>query len=634
MRFLRVLLILLVIIYCTYAGGIYIFLSTSVFEKWVVLGPKEGILTVETGWSFIPGKIELRGVHLEIEDPNIHLYVDLPQAHLRVRLLKIFEKEVSIIHMQGPNGNEGAVSARLDLRSDLERKKYILEKKAIEKNEQSDGVTDGTWVIHMDRVNLPKFSGLSLGEWKYVGDAEVTGGFRLRPGQEAEIFQSRLSLNGGSITGAAKQVYGKADVRINRFSVPDVNGSEVYRYIHAHLEGKGTIDHIRFLNPTLAATSRVSLDQGAGKFQASVDVAAGIIQPGSKVAVQSNQIALKIEDHIISGKGTALWKVSKSKIKKPVAVLRLDLKKIKITRKRGLPLAHDGTLLATATTQDLDLINPFKKFVAMFQLAHVRINHLPRWNSLMPIGLTLEDGYGEFNFEANASSGKNMLSSKNKSHQGKLSVRLNQLKGKHGPASFSSRTPFFVTAKLLPMNLGSNEWEAEEIHVVGRDFNFKFPRTTKVKEKSDWTFHAYVERVKYKSSKKNYSLIGHGRVWMRDSWPVLEWLNQQNEISSFLYSAALKDSIRVVTDFSMHPGEVMFQNLEIQLGSNLSARGEIQLLDSGVNGAFVAGQGFLTVGVKLDHSKVSYSLFSGNDWLENEISKLRQGKIPRSTNIP
>lgn len=601
------------------------FLSTPIFEKLVVLGEREGILTLESGWSIIPGRIELKQVHLEVEDHNIHLFVDIPRAHAKVRLSKIFKKEANIIQLDGPVGEEGEIQVRLALRTDAEKKKYVAEKKQIEQAGNEGGsITHGTWTIHIEQVDLSQFKELIFDKWKYVGKAQVTGGFKLTPGKVAEIFQSRLNLEGGSVEGFAKEVTGAADVRIDRFMVPDVEGSEVYRYVHAQVDGRAKVEHIRFFNQALASTSYASLDDGAGNFRVFGKIESGYIQPGTHASINSEKISLKLKNYVVTGKGKADWNVTQTQKQPATGKLKLNLKNLKITKHRGLPLAHDGSLQASAATQDLDLVDPFNDFVAYLNLAKVKINHLTRWNALMPMGLSFEDGYGSFNLYANAHSGLKAKTKNTYAKPGELTLSLRSLKGLQGTTLFTVQSPLFLTADIDPVYLGKGEWSAKNVHLIGREIDFKFKKETKTQNLTPWHFHVYLDEAKFKERGKKYSLTGRARVWLKNSWPVLEWINQQEELSGFVYSAALKDSIRLITDFSMQPDEIAFQNIELELGKHLQAHGELYISGTKLRGALVAGQGFMTVGIKLQESKTSYSLFAGKDWLEYELEQLHQ----------
>src|SRR3989338_9015426 len=154
MRFSKYLAALLLGSYLLYLTAVFTLLSTTLLERLIDLNPHTAQVTIQRGWSWIPGVVEIRDANIEVQDQNMHLYVTIPAAKARVSLFGLISRRLEISELE----SEPGIISRIELRTPAEKRKYIAEEKP--ELEPSD-----PWELLIRGIVLREIAHLQVGKW-------------------------------------------------------------------------------------------------------------------------------------------------------------------------------------------------------------------------------------------------------------------------------------------------------------------------------------------------------------------------------------------------------------------------------------------------------------------------------------
>jgi hypothetical protein len=133
------------------------------------------------------------------------------------------------------------------------------------------------WRVAVDDLRVGLVRAIWIDAWRWEGEGGVTGGFRLRPGIEAEVLPSELAVARGTLHWGkdivSRDTAGRVRARLPRFDTQAYPGNEVWKIMSGSASLDGTLDAVPFLSPDGSRPSltgggsvrvRVSMRDGRG----------------------------------------------------------------------------------------------------------------------------------------------------------------------------------------------------------------------------------------------------------------------------------------------------------------------------------------------------------------------------------
>lgn len=615
MKWIKRSLAALFFLYSVYVVTVFVFLSTPLLRKVADLGVMAGFVEVQRGWSWIPGKIELRNVHIEVEDHNIHLWVDLPKVEVRMKMMNLFKREVFITQLDTPAELAFSIRARIRQRTPNEKKIYIKEKKRLLANKETS--RGGSWKMIVEDVNLGYASELAVDDWRYVGRARIQGGFRLTPGVKAEVKTSVVHFDEGSIAGFAQRLTGKAELEFKPFDVPSVHGNEVFRYLNSEIQLVGNIEHLRFLDSFWAKKdeSSLCLDEAAGRFQLISKVMSGKIKDGSWFSVNSEKLGLRFDNWVLAGRGKLDWKVEELK-NRALLVMGADRIQLLNRNKKISRLANHGKVKANIYMTGLDLERAFNSWQGKFELQSLAIKNIKEWNFMLPADIQFQQGEATLSGVVNTFS-EPVSSSKQK---GFLDMEVKDWMIATPKISLSGAEPLRIKARIPTQVAGFKRWSIDQMNIDIPGVKILFSESPVSVNQGLWWTRIELKNTDYEEGK---SLLwkSRARVWMKNTEPVLEWLERDKKISSFLRALGSDRTAHLETHLSGNERTINISPFLLEVGEAALAKGGLVISSDGADGVMVIRSGMITLGLDINDSKTETALFVGDDWLKKRVRK-------------
>jgi hypothetical protein len=133
------------------------------------------------------------------------------------------------------------------------------------------------WRVAVDDLRVVLVRALWIDAWRWEGEGSLSGGFRLRPGIEAEVLPSELAVARGTLHWGgdvvSRNTAGHVRAWLPRFDTQAYPGNEVWKIMSGSAPLDGTLDAVPFLSPDGSRSSptrggsvrvRVAMRDGRG----------------------------------------------------------------------------------------------------------------------------------------------------------------------------------------------------------------------------------------------------------------------------------------------------------------------------------------------------------------------------------
>ena len=133
------------------------------------------------------------------------------------------------------------------------------------------------WRVAVDDLRVALVGAIWIDAWRWEGEGSLSGGFRLRPGIEAEVLPSDLEIARGTLHWGrdvvSRNTAGRVRAWLPRFDTQAYPGNEVWKIMSGSAPLDGTLDAVPFLSPDGSRPSpthggsvriRVSMRDGRG----------------------------------------------------------------------------------------------------------------------------------------------------------------------------------------------------------------------------------------------------------------------------------------------------------------------------------------------------------------------------------
>ncbi len=109
------------------------------------------------------------------------------------------------------------------------------------------------WRVVVDDLDVALVREIWIDSWRWTGEAGMSGGFFLRPGHEAEVLPSTLSVVSGTLrwgeATVSRATAGTVRASLPRFETREFPGNAVWRIMSGAASLDGTMESLPFLWP-------------------------------------------------------------------------------------------------------------------------------------------------------------------------------------------------------------------------------------------------------------------------------------------------------------------------------------------------------------------------------------------------
>ncbi len=190
-RLVKISLLALAVLEVAYVAASAVFLNTMALRNLVNSTPDEVRLGYRWALSPFPGLVYVRGIAFRIQDNNIQSYFTIEKARISIDLAGLSSREFRakrvdadgvrfLLRFRRPE--EEITPVLLAVLPEIPGLTSLVEPPRI-----FEPPNYGAWQVRLGRVNIANLSEIWIDTFRFEGRAEVSGGFYLYPGIEAEI---------------------------------------------------------------------------------------------------------------------------------------------------------------------------------------------------------------------------------------------------------------------------------------------------------------------------------------------------------------------------------------------------------------------------------------------------------------
>src|SRR6478609_4075164 len=278
------------------------------------VGSSEGFsLEFGKAYTLLPGRAHVRDLALRIEDYNVQFEVALDEADVEIALTELPFKKFHVTKLEAKGTRFRMRHKLLSVGEDAERVAAFPKIKGFADPPYYQGVSPPSvgdqeaehdlWKIHIEHVQAA-VSELWVMEYRYRGAGRARGSFAVHPTRWVQVEPAELWLDGGALTLGdhlvAAQTTGKITCDIPDMHVKDSDGAQVLKDISATIFADLKGGKLDFLQAYLARLGSARYG-GNAEFRLSLNIARGVVQPGSRVDLRAMPLVIDHDFAKLSG---------------------------------------------------------------------------------------------------------------------------------------------------------------------------------------------------------------------------------------------------------------------------------------------------------------------------------------------
>jgi hypothetical protein len=317
LRSLAVVLAILGALELVYVSAANAVLYSRVIQR-AVSGDKGNDLSWARAYSPWPGRVYVGGLSLRVQDDDQQFRLTIERAVVDVVLWELLFKQFRTSRVRAE-----AVSFRflrkVESTKGLERQlaafppiegfesPAITTPLALREAEPSLKELGGHFALRLDGIEAT-IAELWFQQYRYQGPAQVRGSFLLRPGLLVQVGPALLELGGGSLQAGehtlAPRFTGRAAVTFAPYDLATKRGMQVFRAVTGSLQLEAALTDLGATDLYLEGLQV----RGAGMLTGRVDIAGGILLPGTALELRTDVVEVQNKGYRFAGHLLArLW---------------------------------------------------------------------------------------------------------------------------------------------------------------------------------------------------------------------------------------------------------------------------------------------------------------------------------------
>ena len=592
-----------------YIGVTFLLLSISPLQS---LLPQDHSVSIRTarGWSWMPGHFHLRGVMIIGQDRNVLWTIKLPEVEAKLVLGDIRQKEIRFEWIKSDN-----------VEFSLFMKQEPKEPRSPPSNVEEE--KKHAMKLIFERIEIPHFSRIALDALEFTGQIGLVGGFRLWPGIEAGIGPATLHMEPVVLSAVRPPLKGGEVLDMDHFdfqggfstwSVPDVQGNDVLRYISGHLALDGKMRNWQFVNRLLTGTTsggKFQLIGGDSRVGVDVNIERGRVRPDAKIEILSSALGFQLFGLRTLGDGSFKWEPGAQRL-----ALAMDHYRTWPRDQDGITLLEGRNLRFHLNTGVIDIVHPTEKLWLELILPRSQIPRLTAWDRRLPFQpkkLSILEGSGWLTAHIYANPNPESNPGMPKGAHGALEVGLENWKGRYDKLVAGGQIR--LSMDWDPIELGAAWAHANQTIIQFAADKSKPEPGTEASHllEPGWWMRTNVDNINLRFSKA-MTVEGDLHLRMRDSDPVAKVLELYSDIPAIQRWLIQVSPVKADMGFAMTEDGIDLKDLHLAAGA-ISAQGNLGMGKAGMTGAVRAKYGPIGFGFRFEGEKARFHLFPSDHWL-------------------
>jgi hypothetical protein len=271
-------LLLAVGVLASYLIAANVLVRTRLLRALINDGPDSTSVEYSSAYSLWPGRVRVRDLRIRDRGIASEWMIALDEGRASINLLDLLQGKFHPTHIRG-KGLVILVRSRLTPEEATPRRLSFLPPIAgfpapplREPGQKALPPTGSEWTIGLEDVDVDGVREIWVDEYRYTGDATLTGGMLLHPRRRFEVFPSSLEVRSGTLRLSeeplAASVRARLDAVIHPYDLREESGDAVLRFLTGTGRAEGRIESIHFLNGMLDTPPTLQLEGGTGALAA------------------------------------------------------------------------------------------------------------------------------------------------------------------------------------------------------------------------------------------------------------------------------------------------------------------------------------------------------------------------------
>jgi hypothetical protein len=289
-----------------------IVLRTRLLRGW--LSKNETVLKVDysSAWSFYPGHVTAKDLTFRYSDSNIQMYIGIDHADVRFDPFTLLSRTIRISKLEADGATflfrvkeESTTGSEARIASFPPIDGYVsppVEHKVPKPPIPEDQYK--LWTIELSDVSASLREVWTM-EFRYRGDATLTGGFHLRPRRELWVYPSVMVTNGGLLSLGDRDLIrggeGRLEVQIDAYDTRELKGAEMLRNLSARVHQRGELVLPSIVETYEPTGSKVSVARGTGPVAIDAVMEHGVVRPETRVTFHTDVVDVHVPPVSIHG---------------------------------------------------------------------------------------------------------------------------------------------------------------------------------------------------------------------------------------------------------------------------------------------------------------------------------------------
>lgn len=608
-KWLRVVLYVVVGTFLFYLLAANVVLRTHLLRDWLSKNEKELKVEYSSAWSLYPGQVTVRDLTFRYSDSNVQMYIGLDRADVRfdpfaaldhtVRISKLEASGVTFlfrVKQETVEGSEARIAAFAPIDGFASPPvEHKIAKPPIPDDEYN------LWTIELSDVTA-SLREVWTAEFRYRGDATLSGGFHLKPMRELWVYPSVMLTKGGLLSLGDRDLIrggeGRLDVQIDPYDTREFKAAEMLRNLSVRVHQRGDL-----VLPAIADTykptgSEVSVERGVGPLAVDAVIEHGVVRPETRVTFHTDAVDVKAppvavhSDVDVVARGEMLGD-------RPSIVIESNVAHAAATPQLDVQRVHALLDFANA-----DLTVPFAISRLSASVASAHAGNLHAWQPLAPKNVAFDSGAATASARADYHGG---------ALEGRVDVALDKARMTFGDdAAFKVGASGKAWADIASENIEKSvSFPGAGVDLQGLDL-----KILKGHEEGLWMRARFDRSIATTSGRSSFDTdIG---VRSGPGARTLKLFTRMASLPDVAADAASGSELVALMHLQVRSGDL---SLSVS-GKNgaMEGRGRIRKrAATGPSGAFLLSVGPFHAGLDLHDGETAVVPLAGGDWLEEKL---------------
>ncbi len=403
MKWLLPSAVTLVALWVAYFVVANLVLRSSGLRQRINRHPDRFFLEWTSATTWLPGVFQVRGLHFVGQGTRSVYYGRIDAARFRVALTPLLRREIRAPVFEG-----AGIEFRLARRGDTRAPDASAEPGDAD-DTRSDPSIPGleslprrtaprsarrppSWHLRVDQARMRQIAQIWIHQFRHVGVGELEASLAMQIDGPVHVRLARLEYPSATLDvhGAtvARDLFTRANGELGplTFGVDDEPPERLYEHITVEAEIRGSFDSLDALRNRVGHALRTEFG-GAGRVEAQCRVRRGVLQSGTRMRIDSPNLALGIAGITFRGVAAVEDSIVDDEDGTGRARLRLHLDDLVVVQAGDVIATAPGRVLELeSTTPHLTLHRPFDNAEVMLRLSPITVTQAAFLNHWIPQG--------------------------------------------------------------------------------------------------------------------------------------------------------------------------------------------------------------------------------------------------------